>query len=158
MTDPHPPIQPSMQYIAIPTEHVPAVYRLLAQLSEAQAGEQTAPTAGTAWTDQLYERFARGEVKTTEIVGEVMDLLAEEPVTLKLSIDELAERTGYPRSQMKTVWTHLSRHIRTHYGTDEWPLETVWGSDLTPPRPQMIYYFLTAEQAEQWKRARGAAR
>jgi hypothetical protein len=154
MTDTSLPALPAMQYVAVPTEHVPAVYRLLAQLAESRTTNDTSPSNGSVWTDALYERFARGDVKTTEIVGEVMDLLAEEPETLKLSIDELAERTGYPRSQMKTVWTHLSRHVRTHYGTEEWPLETAWGTDLTPPRPQVIYYFLTAEQADQWRRAR----
>lgn len=151
------------KYVAVPTEHLPAVYRLLADLSEA-----TAPATGQPeevhigggddeiWSDDELARFARGDTKTTQLAGLVLDVLAEQPEDQPLTIDELAKRTGLPRSQVKTLWTHVARHLGKHYSTSRPPLTTKWGSQLTPPRENVVYYFMTPGQVEAWKRARNA--
>ncbi|HMH59088.1 MAG TPA: helix-turn-helix domain-containing protein [Galbitalea sp.] len=161
-SSPSNPSSAPFQYIAVPNEHVAAVYRLLAERSES-SGKASLEIPDTAhdsnsdlvWNEKMLARFARGENKTTQMVGTIMDLLAENPTEM-LTLDELAERTGWPRSQVKTLWTHMTRHTKAHYGTDHWPLRALWGNELDPPRPQVVYYFLTADEAERWKRARKA--
>jgi len=151
-------------YVAVPQKYVPAVYQLLAELTMADNApvsiETPAINSPTAWSemwpDEKLARFAAGDTKTTQIAGEIMDVLAEQPENEPLTIDDLAERTGRPRSQVKALWTHVSRHLGKHYGTSHPPLSTKWGSELTPPRDNVVFYFLTAEQAQAWKRVRGA--
>jgi len=158
------PADEQFQYVAVPQRFVPSVYQLLAELSlsevlidddgiEPDVVEVTSGNDATSWTDEMLERFAAGLTKTTQIAGEIMDVLAQSPDE-KLSIDELAERTGRERSQVKALWTHVARHLRKHYGVTHPPLTTKWGADLEPARDNVVYYFVTPEQADAWRAAR----
>lgn len=147
------------QYVAVPQQHVAAVYRLLADLTDAGSaagGEDTSPSFGIdGWTEDKLRRFAAGDTKTTQLVAEIMDVLAQTP-DQPLTLDELAELTGRPHSQIKTLWTHASRHFAKHYGTSKSPVTKKWGDQLSPQRENVVYYFLTADQVEMWERVRQA--
>lgn len=145
---------PAFTYVAVPIQHVPAVYTLLAELSaaEATAAERTA-LGGLRWNDDDLHRLARGEVKTTQIVSEIMDILADNP-DVPYAPTELADLTHRTPSQLSTLGTHISRHLAAHYKTTNWPFEAIEGKDMTPRRSGAIYYLLTGAQAEQWKRVR----
>jgi hypothetical protein len=124
------------QYVSVPKPFVPAVYRLLAELGEASSGAEMDPAELTldigmeGWTEENLRRLAAGDTKTTQWLGEIMDILAEAPDEA-LSLDELAERTGRTHSQLETLWTYASRHF----------------ARFTPPHDNVVHYFLTADQA-----------
>lgn len=145
---------PAFQYIAVPNEHVPAVYRLLADLSSvATSPSSEGDPSILRWSDAQLQRLMRREVLTTEIVCEIMDILASDPDT-PYSPSDLAEKTGRTASQMSTLGTHISRHLAAHYDTTNWPFESGEGKDFTPRLPGSIYYLLNAQQAEQWRNLR----
>ena len=83
-----------------------------------------------------------------------MDILSgsDEP----LNVQQLAEATGRDRSQMQTVWTHLSRHLSATYGHKAWPIEARSGNRFSPPRGgDEVYYWLSPRMAERWRKLRG---
>lgn len=145
-------------YVAVPAEHVPAVYRLLAELAEkAPVAPTVALTAEEVkWTAEDLTRFAAGSTKTTELAGRIFDVLTDVREADALTLDELAARTDLPRSQVKTLWTHVSRHLSKHYSTSRPPISTKWGAEFTPPRENVVYYYMTPNQAQVWEAARAA--
>ena len=110
--------------------------------------------AGEGWTEENLHRLA-ADLRTTQLVGEVMNILAEAPDEA-LTLDELAERTGHSHCEFKTLWTYASRQFAGHYGTHKTPVSKMAGDQLSPPRDNVVYYFLTAGQAAMWARVRNA--
>jgi hypothetical protein len=147
------------QYVSVPDPFVPAVYRLLAELGEASSGAEMDPVELSpdfgidGWTEEKLRRLAAGDTNTTQLVGEILSILAEAPDEA-LTLDELAQRTGHPYSQVRMLWTSASRHFARHYGTDRSPVSKKAGDQFTPPRDNVVYYFLTADQAAMWARVR----
>jgi hypothetical protein len=82
-----------------------------------------------------------------------MDVLAARPKDW-LDISELARATNRERSQIRMLWTHLSRHLKAHYNDAPWPVQAKWGSGSTPSRESVVFYSLDADQATQWLRVR----
>jgi len=140
---------------------VPAVYQLLAELREASSGAAMDPVELRSgfgiegWTEEKLRRLAAGDTHTTQFVGEILNILAEAPGEA-LTLDELAQRTGHPQSQVTMLWRSASHHFARHYGTDQSPVSTKAGDQFSPPRDSVVHYFLTADQAAMWARARGA--
>lgn len=160
--------------IPVPNKCRAAVYRFLAELSEREdlAGEENEDPAGKdgmvpteaqadtrLWTLEKLIQFANDRSKTASIIGEILDVLVDRPER-RLNIDELAKETERPRSQVKTVWTHLGRTLPARYDTKIWPLTAKWATNMDPrpEGPNLVYYWLTDEQAELWKQARDAGR
>lgn len=152
--------------ILVPNKHRGAVYRFLADLSEREdlaEHDGLVPTEVQAdaplWPLEKLIQFANDRSKTASIIGEILDVLVDRPER-RLNIDELAKETERPRSQVKTVWTHLGRTLPARYDTKIWPLTAKWAvnMDPRPEGPNLVYYWLTDEQAELWKQARDASR
>ena len=59
---------------------------------------------GNVWSEEELGRFARGDTKTTELAGLILDVLADLPEDQPLTLDEIAQTTKLPRSQVKTLW------------------------------------------------------
>lgn len=159
-------ISEEFTFIAVPNKHVPAVYRFIAELTERDdlvEPDSLVPAetqSGTPfWTLEKLALFASDRSKTAVIMGEILDLLADRPER-RLTIDELAKETERPRSQIKMIWTHLGRILRARYGTKDWPVTAKWAVHMTPrpEGPNVVYYWLTDEQAELWKQARDSSR
>lgn len=158
--------------ILVPNEHVPAVHRFIADLIEREhlaehedlaEHDGLVPTEAQAnapfWTLEKLIQFANDRSKTASIIGEIMDILVDRPER-RLTIDELAKETERPRSQVKMIWAHLGRILRARYHTKSWPLTARWSANMDPrpEGPNLVYYWLTDEQAELWKQARDASR
>lgn len=158
----NPPPQPAdspaiaFQYVAVPAQHVPAVYRLLADLASTPSATSELPSSPTAfeWTDDLLSEIAAGRWTTTKVLTDVMDALAKHPNEW-YSQDELADMTGRTKSQLLVVWTKLGPHLEKHYETTVWPVETKNGRNLTPVRASSIHYSMTPAMAKKWVRVRG---
>src|SRR4051812_36449395 len=80
------PTNEPFQYVAVPQQYVSAVYRLLAELADAATSTTTADSADTSpdfgiegWTAAKLTRFAAGDTKTTQLVAEIMNVLAKIP-------------------------------------------------------------------------------
>jgi hypothetical protein len=171
------------QYVPVPIEHLPAVYRLLSDLvtgtaSAAQAA-QAAPAAPVAtpaasstgswqsdridatfakadeaWTVPQLKQLAAGSYTSTEALSEILDVIALNPEWY--SQEQLAEATGRSLDQYRIVWSKLTPHFEKHYGTGLWPLIGFAGTQLTPPRQSSLIHFTTTPTIiERWKQVRG---
>lgn len=152
--------------ILVPNEHVPAVHRFIADLIEREDLAEhdglvpaEAQVNARLWTLEKLIQFANDRSTTASIIGEILDILVDRPER-RLNIDELAKETERPRSQVKMIWAHLGRILRARYDTKTWPLTARWAvnMDPRPEGPNLVYYWLTDEQAELWKQARDASR
>ncbi|KQP01404.1 hypothetical protein [Leifsonia sp. Leaf264] len=160
MTIPQDTPASQFQFVPVPNEQVPAVYRLLAELAATSArtgaGTETALRVGSTddWTDEQLQRLARGDATSTQALTDIMDFLSKHPGEW-FSQESLVEATGRTRGQLLVVWTKLTPHFEKHYNTAAWPLNAERGDLLTPPRPSTAHYSVTPARAEQWKRIRG---
>lgn len=160
MADTH---ESDLVQVAVPREHLLAVYGLLAQLGEASQEADTpywggagAPPAPSTWSVADLQRFASTPSTTSTTIGKVLDLLAEKPGEY-FSTSVLEEKTGVPRSKLKGAFSALTRHLKKHYKGLGWMLEWKWGPDLGAGHLAETHYRLTPEQAARWKEARANA-
>ncbi len=109
------------------------------------------------WTSEDLQRIARGKFFTTQVLTEILDVLAEKPGDW-LTSAELAAATGREANTIKRIWTHVGRHINKRYEGLPWPLEAKWGLNFDPARKAVVYYRTTAEQAAAWTSARATAK
>ena len=144
------PESPAFTLVPVPVEHVPAVYRYLAELT---TPPQAPADAELRWTDDELQKLLVSTNKTVGILLEIMDFLAESPDQY-FTPTEVAEAIDREASQIQTIGTHMTRHFRAHYNTTRWIFESTPGKDID--REGSTYYRLTAPLAEQWKRVRAA--
>jgi hypothetical protein len=147
---------PDFISVPVPAEHVTAVYRFLAELVDGGGApiEHTL-TITTGWTDEELARLTSSPIKAVEILTAVLNVLAANPDEW-MNLDEIAPLTEFERPTLKSVWTHIARHLNKHFDRASLPLESIWGLYLTPPRDAAQYYRLTSDQAAQWSRVTGA--
>jgi len=141
-------------YVAVLPEHVSAVTAFIASLGESPAAAE--PSDDPLITDELLADIAAAGSTTTAIIAEVMDILSAQAGTPE-NLVTLSERTGRKLSQMQTVWTHLSRHLRKEFGHKTWPIRVRSGYRFSPPLGgEELYYWVTPTIAERWQAIRGA--
>lgn len=154
--------QDGLVLVPVPSTHVLAVYGLLTDLERSAAASKASSTAlkeepvEVAWPVKDLRRFAATPTTTSETIGKVMDVLAEEPGRY-FSTSELEVKTGVARSNLKGAFAALTRHINKHYGGRGWMLTFKWGSHLGPGYPEEAHYTLSDDQADRWKEARASA-
>ena len=56
---------------------------------------------------------------------------------------------------MRYIWSSLTRHFQSKYGTRAWPVEIQWGTEFNPRREPIMYYKVSEERSEHWKRITG---
>lgn len=152
------------QYIPVPNEYVPAVLTFLADcLRPTGATTDPAETAVSTqhspedWTDELLIRFASMDTKTSRTVVAMLDYLSDRPgEAAAVSTSELAEAINRDYFVMKNVPTQIARTLGKHFPGLVTPCIHRWGSDFSPARPDEVFFFVTAERADQWKRLQGA--
>lgn len=169
---------PANEYVSVmvPVDLVPMVYRLIGErYSDGGAGSarssdvaavETEPDSVEAfedglevdartWSVEKLEKLAAAKYTTTKRLTLVMDCLAKRPGQ-PVPTSELVEATGFTRTELKAVWTKLTRHLNAHYEGAPWPVHAVWG-----PRADLafdeVYYSVGAEQARRWIEARQTA-
>lgn len=157
------------QYVPVPNEHVPAVLSFIAELLtapgetgssiEATPATVIAETHDDGWTDEKLLKFSTMGTKTSETVSRILDLLSEESGKKGArSTRELADALNLDYFVLKAVPTQVSRTLGKHFDGLHSPYWGLWGtSDFTPSRSNEMYFAVTPERAEQWKRLRGSA-
>lgn len=151
--------------VPIPTEDLEAVYQLLAERSRARgASPAEAPLEADVsersdakddvWTEEQLARIAQGDTISTQVLTDIMDVIARDPRgSHEYNREELVEETGNSAGRVTATFTKLTPHFRKHYGTDWWPVIGESGSSFTPPRSG-TYYWMTPTITERWKRVR----
>ena len=147
--------------VAVPRQHLIAVYGLLAQLEQGTQARTDVPSSGetrgqegaAVWSVVDLRRFAATPTATSATIGKVLDALVAHPGEY-LSTSELEKQTGVARSNLKGAFSALTRHINKHYGGRDWMLTWVGGSELGAGHPTEMHYTLSEEQAARWREAR----
>lgn len=156
------------QYVPVPNEHVPAVLAFLAERlsprAEPVAPVESSPATAIAgppddgWTDEKLLKFSQMGTKTSDTVSRMLDFLSEEPgKDGARSTRELADALDLDYFVLKAVPTQVSRTLGKHFAGLHSPYWGLWGTtDFTPSRSNEMYFAVTPERAEQWKRVRGS--
>jgi hypothetical protein len=156
----------AFQYVPVPVEHLPAVFKLLANLSAGtvpavsvenesdlpESVETKFRAAEEVWTVELLSRLATSNFESTQALAEIMDVIATEPGWYTQV--ELAVKTGRELGQYRIIWSKLSPHFAKHYGNDRWPIVGVGGIYLNPPKDSSLIHFgMSEELIRRWRRS-----
>lgn len=157
--------------VPVPAEDVEAVYQLIAERSRARSAvssasasaAKTPPNEGVSerseakddvWTEERLARVAQGDTISTQVLTDIMDVIARDPRgTHEYNQEDLVEETGHSAGRVKNTFTKLTPHFRKHYDTKLWPIRGDSGASLTPARSGM-YYWMTPTITDRWKRIR----
>lgn len=163
-------MSPSEIYpVPVPAEDLDAVYQLLAERSRARSAASSASAPETplheggsersdakddVWTEEQLARLAQGDTITTQVLTDIMDVIARDPRgTHEYNQESLVEETGHSAGRVKATFTKLTPHFRKHYGTGWWPIMADSGASFKPARSGM-YYWMTPTITDRWKRIR----
>ncbi|GEP38830.1 hypothetical protein NPS01_24930 [Nocardioides psychrotolerans] len=161
------------QYVPVPNEHVPAVLAFIAERLAPQGS--TASTVDSVrtvdptppdlsadaprddWTDEKLIDFLKMGTKSSKTVIQMLDHLSANPgKDAALSTRELADALGVSYSVMKNVPTQMGRSLGARFPGCSAPYWGLWGTaHFNPSRSNEMYFTVTPERAEQWKRLRG---
>ena len=164
--------------VPVPAEDLEAVYQLLAERSRARSAvssasasaAETPPHEGVSersdakdersdakdevWTEERLARVAQGDTIITQVLTDIMDVIARDPRgTHEYNQEGLVEETGHSAGRVTNTFTKLTPHFRKHYETDWWPLVVDSGASLTPARSG-AHYWMTPAITDRWKRIR----
>lgn len=162
--------------VPVPAEDLEAVYQLIAERSRARSAASSASAAETPphegvpersdakderseakdamWTEEQLARIAQGDTITTQVLTDIMDVIARDPRgTHEYNQEDLVEETGHSAGRVKNTFTKLTPHFRKHYETTWWPINADSGASLTPARSGM-YYSMTPTITDRWKQIR----
>jgi hypothetical protein len=118
------------------------------------AKDERSEAKDDVWTEERLARVAQGDTITTQVLTDIMDVLARDPRgTHEYNQEDLVEETGHPAGRVKNTFTKLTPHFRKHYDTNLWPVRGDSGASLTPARSGM-YYWMTPTITDRWKRIR----
>ena len=136
--------------VPIPAEDLEAVYQLLAERSRARSAASSTSAAETplhegvsersdakdeVWTEERLARIAQGDTITTQVLTDIMDVIARDPRgTHEYNQEGLVEETGHSAGRVKSTFTKLTPHFRKHYETGWWPISGESGASFKPAR------------------------
>lgn len=135
--------------VAVPAQHVMAVYRLLAKLEQ----EPDAELAGTndapaAWDADKLARLASTELNTTKTVTRILDVLCQEPGR-QYDMRDLVKALSMEYHSLRGNLAAFTRHLNTHYDSDTWPMHVAESSGGA------VLYSLDDATAALWRSVRG---
>jgi len=164
--------------VPVPAEDLEEVYQLLAERSRARRAVLSAPASAAetpphegvsersdakdegsdakdvVWTEERLARVAQGDTITTQVLTDIMDVIARDPHgTHEYNQQDLVEETGHSAGRVTAMFTKLTPHFKKHYETHWWPISGDSGASLTPARSGM-YYWMTPTITDRWKRIR----
>lgn len=165
--DPQASSTSAFQYVPVPNEHVPSVLAFLAQLLSGNAevpqdvisgGSGVSEGTDDGWTDEKLLKFSTMGTKTSETVSRILDLLSETPGKGGArSTRDLADELELDYFVVKAVPTQVSRTLGKHFAGLTSPYWGLWGTeDFIPARSNEMYFAVTQERADQWRRVRGS--
>jgi hypothetical protein len=149
----------AFQKVPVPTQYVMKVYRFLSDLERGVSPVEAEPAENVdedIWTDEMLRRLAGSDKKAVIILCKVLDVLSAAPHAGEwFSLAELEEGTGETQHQLRYIWSSLTRHFDSAYDTRTWPVQAQWGTSFSPAKEPVMFYSVTVERAEQWKRVTG---
>ena len=140
-----PKVEQEFIQVAVPAQHVMAVYRLLSELE--QEPDATIDASG-AWDADKLARLASTNLNTTNTVARILDVLCQEP-DKKYDMQDLVNALSMEHNSLRGNLAAFTRHLNTHYDSDTWPMhvdESSGGATL---------YSLDAATAALWRSVRG---
>ncbi|MGH2706346.1 MAG: hypothetical protein ACRDJ4_15045 [Actinomycetota bacterium] len=141
-------VGPHFVNVPVPADRVLEVYAFLSGFPHAAAdatGDSPwTPTPSNGlptipWTEEDLARFVSSGTKTSRTVAAVMDVLVEQPGE-QFTTTTLVARLGVTRNELRGTFAALTRHIRTHYGRENWPFRFTWGPTLGEDYPVEGHY------------------
>jgi hypothetical protein len=83
-----------------------------------------------------------------------MDVLVEKPGE-QFTTTALVQRLGISRNSLRSTLSALTRHVRAHYGRDNWPFQFTWGPRLGEGSGAEGHYAVVDENVvAAWKKLR----
>lgn len=148
-------------HIAVPVAYVRHVAALLAELDRqggtprppARTTRPAPPELAAGWSVAELRRFATGRSKSHRTVLRVLDLLADQPGEW-LSAEAICAAVGVSRHRLGGALAGVTRMLRSHPDFRErgMPINRYVTGSLDDRAG--TFYWLTPEQAQQWKLAR----
>lgn len=149
----------TFQNVPVPTQYVTAVYGFLSDLERGVAPVETDPSENVdedVWTDEMLRRLTQSNKKAVIILCKILNVLSTAPHPGEwFSLAQLEEETDETQHQLRYIWSSLTRHFASAYDTRTWPVEAKWGTFFSPAKQPVMFYSITEERAEQWKRVVG---
>ncbi|MFG2018274.1 hypothetical protein [Actinomadura geliboluensis] len=146
-----PKVEQEFIQVAVPAQHVMAVYRLLSELEQepgADAGLAGTSDAPGAWDADKLARLAGTELNTTKTVTRILDVLCQEPGK-QYDMQDLVKALSMEYHSLRGNLAAFTRHLNTHYDSDTWPMRVVESSGGA------MLYSLDAATAALWRSVRG---
>ncbi|MFF4242678.1 hypothetical protein ACFYYL_43015 [Actinomadura geliboluensis] len=131
--------------VAVPAQHVMAVYRLLSELE--QEPDATTDALGV-WDADKLARLASTNLNTTKTVTRILDVLCLEPGK-QYDMQDLVNALSMEYHSLRGNLAAFTRHLNTHYDSDTWPMRVDESSGGA------MLYSLDAATAALWKSVRG---
>ncbi|WBB78980.1 hypothetical protein O7606_22745 [Micromonospora sp. WMMD882] len=149
-------------HIAVPVAYVRHVAALLAELDRQggpvrpparPAARHAPPELAAAWSAAELRRFATGRSKSHQTVLKVLDLLADRPGEW-LSAEAICAEVGVSRHRLGGALAGVTRMLRSHAAFRDLGLPMNRYVTGSLDERAGTFYWLTEEQAGQWKLAR----
>lgn len=135
-------IDSELVQVAVPKEHLGAVYEALARAMAGEAGET--PQVLAEWTEQQVSRLKRGAKRAARVA---LELTAARPGEW-VPYSEVIEQSGRTHDQGRADMAVFSALVKKIRASKEWPIDWEQGAGGT----QQVYYRMDRDFAEIWKR------
>lgn len=148
MSDPTPT---SADYVSVPvpSRHVMAVYRYLAELDQPTPDRAPHTPGGTdaeGWTRDEMARLTDVDKPAVRLVCRVVDLLADHPGR-QVTFPELREHLGVDRDRLNGALSTLTRIVNNRFPGRGWPMSCVVNGNAA-------YYSVSQQTADDWRTIR----
>lgn len=146
-------------HIAIPARYVEPVVKLLAELQRGGKGGGRPPKSlhgdlpelAGEWSLADLRRLAAGTTRTHATIQAILDVLAEHPGERHSAATVIAA-TGLPADRLRGAFAGLKRLLKARsMNSRGLPLNR---HNVKSGNDETTYYWLTDDQASQWKRVR----
>ena len=102
------------------------------------------------WTRTDLEKLYATPTASARTISAMVTALSDVAPTW-LSTSELEALTGIVRLNLRGSLSSFTRHVKAHYGRENWPMDFEWGPKISPHYPAEAHYRMDADLAEIWK-------
>jgi hypothetical protein len=122
--------------------------------TENTKAESSASLPEVRWSPADLEKLYATPSTSARTVSALLTALSE-VAPKPLSTSELEALTGIDRVNIRGSLSAFTRHVKTHYGRTNWPMDFQWGPQISVDYPAEAYYNVTEGLAETWKEITG---
>jgi hypothetical protein len=150
---------PMTPQLSVPDRWFGEVERYLQFLiASEQNSEALAPGDETAdyplWADEDLIALRNAGTSTAKNMSRIVDsVIRSGRIGEWISIPEIADLSGIPEKTIRNVRTQLYRYINSRFAPGTLaPFTAIRGEKLRPAKSREVYYRLSSDFAEQWRR------